>query len=321
MVGEELMEVIRIPYKNETKSIPLFSSGRELLLYLLSSLCEDEKVSATTLIEALEKKDNAEELDVKFGRRLRELLESAVLLTEFMSEQIDRSLCGDKKLFLNEDVWTECCKQSLKFKDTLNFIRQKIQDAGKDATFIKMVRLLCSILFLEERKSFFFGKTGSTNDQKDLQTLELIMNMFVYMYNITAQEALCDYIVQTDAERIPVDGVMMSYGEILSNLCVYRYIKAINIPDNANISDEFTKNLKQAMSEQYARQDLLIHALQDQGITLEQIYTAGKSEIDRAQEATDISLPEMFKYGPYELSLVLPEPEYLDEEPERLLDR
>lgn len=318
------MEEIRIPYKTETKSIPLFSSGRELLLYLLSSLCEGEKVSATTLIEALEKKDNAEELDVKFGRCLKALLDSTVMLAEFMSEQIDRSICRDKKLFIDEDAWTEYYKRSLEFKDTLNSMRQKIQDAGKDATFIKMVRLLCSIHFLEERKSFFFGETGSTDDQNNKntspQTFELMMDMFVHTYNVTAQEALCDYIVQTDAERIPLDGVMTSYGEILSNLCVYRYTNAINIPSNANISDEFTKNLKQTISEQHARQERFIHTLQDQGITLEQIYTTGKSEINRAQEATGLSLPEMFKYGPDELSLVLPEPEYL-EEPNSQFDR
>ena len=326
------MEKIRIPWENGTKEIPLFCDGQEVLTYVLEPLCDGEELSATALIKALSKdNEKTESQNRAFEQRFRELIDSSECLIEFMSAQMERSIKEDKECYLDEDAWNKYTERMTNASDALDSIRSEIRKAYEDESFIDKAKLMCAMIFLNERSSTlfkmlgFFGankllrKNGNKGTFSELMFLAKDMiEIVTYMYNIMVHEALSDYIFSDTAkEKVPVDGKLLSYGEILSRLRVYRYIEASEIterssklceelrqlfPDKENTSRSLTEDLTKL----YDRRDRFVKSLQDQEISIEEIYSIGTVETEKAQKAAGIFLPNIFQYDAAELMAVLP---------------
>ena len=326
------MEKIRIPWENGTKEIPLFCDGQEVLTYVLEPLCDGEELSATVLIKALSKdNEKTESQNRAFEQRFRELIDSSECLIEFMSAQMERSIKEDRECYLDEDAWNKYTERMTNASDALDSIRSEIRKAYEDESFIDKAKLMCAMIFLNERSSTlfkmlgFFGankllrKNGNKGTFSELMFLAKDMiEIVTYMYNIMVHEALSDYIFSDTAkEKVPVDGKLLSYGEILSRLRVYRYIEASEItehssklceelrqlfPDKENTSRSLTEDLTKL----YDRRDRFVKSLQDQEISIEEIYSIGTVETEKAQKAAGIFLPNIFQYDAAELMVVLP---------------
>ncbi len=326
------MEKIRIPWENGTKEIPLFCDSQEVLTYVLEPLCDGEELSATALIKALSKdNEKTESQNRAFEQRFRELIDSSECLIEFMSAQMERSIKEDRECYLDEDAWNKYTERMTNASDALDSIRSEIRKAYEDESFIDKAKLMCAMIFLNERSSTlfkmlgFFGankllrKNGNKGTFSELMFLAKDMiEIVTYMYNIMVHEALSDYIFSDTAkEKVPVDGKLLSYGEILSRLRVYRYIEASEIterssklceelrqlfPDKENTSRSLTEDLTKL----YDRRDRFVKSLQDQEISIEEIYSIGTVETEKAQKAAGIFLPNIFQYDAAELMVVLP---------------
>lgn len=326
------MEKIRIPWENGTKEIPLFCDSQEVLTYVLEPLCDGEELSATVLIKALSKdNEKTESQNRAFEQRFRELIDSSECLIEFMSAQMERSIKEDREYYLDEDAWNKYTERMTNASDALDSIRSEIRKAYEDESFIDKAKLMCAMIFLNERSSTlfkmlgFFGankllrKNGNKGTFSELMFLAKDMiEIVTYMYNIMVHEALSDYIFSDTAkEKVPVDGKLLSYGEILSRLRVYRYIEASEItehssklceelrqlfPDKENTSRSLTEDLTKL----YDRRDRFVKSLQDQEISIEEIYSIGTVETEKAQKAAGIFLPNIFQYDAAELMVVLP---------------
>lgn len=341
------MEKIRIPWENGTKEIPLFCDGQEVLTYVLVPLCDGEEISATALIKALSNdNEKTESQNRAFEQRFRALIDSSECLVEFMSAQMERSIREDRERYLDEDAWNKYTERMTKSLEALDFIRKDIREIDKDETFLQKARLMSAMIFLNSRTSTlfkmlgFFGansvvrRNGGTGSFSDLIFLaEDMIDIVIRMYNVMAHDAVSAYIFRdTAGDRIPVDGKLLSYGEILSRMRVYRYIETAEIigrsqklkedirllyPDKEEKARSLTEDVRDLID----RRERFFSGLEEQGISIEEVYSKGMAETEKSQEAIGIYQPEMFQYGPDELSLVLPESEYLDEKPERLLDR
>lgn len=337
------MEKIRIPWENGTKEIPLFCDGQEVLTYVLEPLCDGEELSATALIKALSKdNEKTESQNRAFEQRFRALIDSSECLVEFMSAQMERSVREDRERYIDEDAWNKYTERMTNASEALDSIRAGMQKAYEDASFIDKAKLMCAMIFLNERSSTLFRMLGFFGANKLLRnngnkgTFSELMflakdmiEIVTYMCNIMVHEALSDYIFSNTAkEKVPVDGKLLSYGEILSRLRVYRYIEASEItersrklceelrqlfPDKENTSRSLTEDVTKL----YDRRDRFVKSLQDQEISIEEIYSIGTAETEKAQKAVGMYLPNIFQYDAAELTAILPKKAEQEPEPER----
>lgn len=319
-----LMEKIWIPGVGE---YTIYSSGKDFLRDVLSPLGSKGEVNVTDALKSLTGED--EEHSKQCEAYISRLVQGTLATIQYIKEQLERSLEEDKKLYTDEDERTEFAVNTADVISTLEeFQKDASQHISSHEDFLSSARAICIFAYLNDRAPLLINTVGALGGNRKLRNqggvckmsdyldmMASLCNIAVHTINLITYEALAGYICsQAQRGRISVGGRLYSYAEILSRLCVYRYMDKTAYHDEIKTlvetweekrqvqGKDLDKKFKKCFDAQYRRRNKFLKALAETGLSIPELYAKGKIESEEAQQDVWVLLPEMFDFGPEELS-------------------